>query len=881
MKNLIIVDELDKRTLVIDSVFGTDSDILLLSDIVYDFNILNDIEMEELFFYFDESIKNKELIQEISRILQVRQYYVLNANSEDSFDNKITNANQILYGNIKADALRKNIDLMYQNKISQMVRWMLFKHRSADANSIRRLLFNRASPVIMGIIANAEQKITDFKKEDYIRVSVEYIHKEYLCKQGGEQVEENSIKGSNNLSGEQVKIHNIKLHCKTKFKKEHQDELDITLKTLNDINIPHIIKDLKPKTEEMRPFAPLTTVRLQRNCFYLFRIDPIKTMSICEELCNGISIDGIKTKLITSPFTEGHQINDEAILEINKALIKLYGINYVLPSRRTFGEADELEHSEQEAVRPLYFSDKFSPSRLKSKLPSLHFEIYKFIYDRTLATQMKNSIYDASKLVVEVNGMELVAHAHKLEFDGWEKLDGYRQRVSEEDDGLRNEEIVFPKNLYLGKELKPVTISDYDKKEKNPPRYGKGRLLSILVEQKLCKPESAHIVIDSMEKAGLIIERQQMMHPQEIGMISNALFKEYAPALIEEELLRTFEKNVTMVGEEELEPEEIESEYELLGNDFEIAIGFEGKDDEPEDWMIEKAKKVALFHGDILTDNNPIFFNRQMILNYLNAKENELEKIGKCPECKKQQVVEDSLSFRCIDKECKFIIYKSGKDGKPGGISGFFNHFQKPVPIERYRDILEILLKSNGKLYFEDLVKKNKETFNAYVVLKKDTTYKTWQLSPSYPRSNTAKINDKLKAKTLLGEYTERITNTTDNKLLHKESVSKDISISGVNNIELLPAVEYDIHIEKFQKKEILTTTLSISVIKKSKDVSILSLCTLIDNSLNENKTRFKIYENGTEALRVLLVGEYLITDLIDLGLSTLTFNNKIGLQIS
>lgn len=691
MLNLLVADSLEKKRVIESSKQKDDFDILLLSDIVYDFNVLNDIEFRELYFYFDESLKNKESMQEISRMLQVRQYYVLDPNSEEPIDFIIDNAKTILYGNIKADTLRKNVDLLYQNKISQIVRWMLIKNKSADINSIRKLSFKRAAPVVMGIIAEAEQKIIDFNKEDYTRVSAEYVYQD-----------SKDIDPKTNLP----KLKSFRVQCRTKFKEEHAEELELTLRTLRDKKIPHKVKDLKRGTEEKAPFPPLTTTRLQSNCFYLFDISPVKTISICEELCNGVMIDGVKTKLITSPFTEGYNISDDAILEINAALIKKYGVNYVLPSRRTFSNLTQDADMSAECIRPLNFSDKYFPPRLEGKLPSLHFEVYKFIFERTLSTQMKNSIYDASRLVIEVNEIELVANANKVEFDGWEKLDGYRQNISEDSEDARSEEVVFPKDLYIGKELKSPVITFFPSTEKNPPRYGKGRLLTTLVHEKLCRPEHAHTLIESMENAGLITEIQHMMHPQEIGMISHALFREYAPSLLSEEMLQDYESKISKVRAEEMDPEEVYHDYEVMKNDFEISVGYEENDQEPEEWMIKKAKIVAKFHGDILTDDNPMFYSKQMVLNYINAKESELEKIGRCPECKKEQVVEDSISFRCIDRTCKFTIYKEGKDGKPGGIKGFFDVFRKPLPKESYKELLSVLLKSNGKVYFNDLKKK-------------------------------------------------------------------------------------------------------------------------------------------------------------------------------
>lgn len=857
-KNLLIFDSISKKKNIDTSEKAQEFIQLYLSDIVKESSILNDVEFEELYFYFDESMQNKESINEIARLLGVRQYYVVDANNIEPIDSIIENAQIVSYGDIKADSLRKNVDILYQNKISQMLRWMLFKHRSADASSIRKIVLKRATPVVLGIIAQAEQKIIDFTKEEYKRVSVEYVYRD--------EDESDDL----DRQSKQPKLHSFKIHSNIKFRKEHEEELKLTMDTLRNENFAHVVKDIKRNTEERAPFSPLTTTRLQRSCFYLFDIDPVKTLSVCEDLCNGIIIDGTLTKLITSPFTQGFNISEDVILDINKALLKRFGIDYVLPSKRTFTHKDEDQNlSKEEAIRPLNFTNMYSPERLQSKLPILHYEIYKFIHDRTLATQMKNSIYDASKLIVEVNDIELIANAHKLEFDGWERLDGYRQRVSEIDDKTEEKEVVLPKSLYVGKVLKSPVVTDYPSTDKNPPRYGKGRLLTTLVDKNLCKPEHAYLIIEHMEKAGLIIERQHMMHPQEIGMITYSFFEEYAPDLLEEDLLREYEQDLLKITNEEGNPDEVYHNYEAIVRDLELKIGYEENNNEPEEWMIEKAKKVAKFHGDILSDDNPIFYSKQSLFSYINAKENDLEKIGKCPECKSEQVVEDTLVFKCIDRNCKFKLYKDGNNG----INGFFTRFKKEIPHHSYKDVVSILLKSKAKIYFNDLVKASGETFAAYVVLSKNKEYNNWQLQLSFPKSKKAVISESLKAENLLGSFKSRETE------IEKSKKKEEKLLKDANAIKLSSSEDLTLHCAQFNKMNVSTTIFNIIDTTKQEE-KLQSILKKVDKNLDQEKRRYKLYYAGMNEFNILLVGEYLIMDLFDLNLDFLMMDESIKVEI-
>ena len=731
-KNLIVVDSLEKLQQLNSAKRKDEFQALNIDDIINNPSVLDELEYREVFFYLDVTIQKKKNMDEIVMMLQVRQYYILDIQRYFDIDSLLEFPAMVTYGSIKSVAAKKQVDSLFNNEVNQIVKFKLFKNRIATTQAINRLSINRAMPVVLGIIAAAEKKILDFSKEDYSRIGVEYSYED--------------AKDIDKLT-KLAKVSLIKVFHKSKFKDEHRGMVEIILSTLQNPQTKHIVKDIKRKTEEVKPFAPLVTSRLQRNCFYLFGLDPMQTISICEELCNGIVIDGVKTKLITSPFTDSHNIADEAVEEIIKSLIDKFGIEYTLMNKRKFTDD---ENSTKEAIRPLHFSNKYFPKNLEGKLPKLHLEVYKFIFYRTLATQMKNSIYDVSKLIIEADDIELTANANKLEFKGWEKLDGYRQKTSESDTDYREQNISFPKNLFIGEVLTPIQVSDFKATDKNPPRYGKGRLISYLVDTKLCSAEEAPAVIDSLEKTGLTTEIQHMIHPTELGMLVDGIFTKYGELFKEEDKLRDYNNNIAMIKDEELEIDEVVEEYKSLVQDFEAVIGYEKKEDKPDDWMVEKAKNIAKFNGAILSEDNPMFLSRSLILAYINAKDNDFKKVGKCPECKKEQVIEDDISFRCFSKDCKFRLFKQGKDGAKGGIEGFFTNFGKNILKDDYAVLLGTLLKSNGKIYFSDLVSKKNTTFGAYVVLKKNTDYNNWQLSLSFPKSKNATIKDELKIENIL-----------------------------------------------------------------------------------------------------------------------------------
>jgi len=67
---------------------------------------------------------------------------------------------------------------------------------------------------------------------------------------------------------------------------------------------------------------------------------------------------------------------------------------------------------------------------------------------------------------------------------------------------------------------------------------------------------------------------------------------------------------------------------------------------------------------------------------------------------------------------------------------------------------------------------------------------------------------------------------------------------------------------------------------KESENIDILSLNKEITSSLLTREVRFEMYEESNSSIRVLLVGEYFVTDLAELGLESLVYKNNVKVEV-
>ena len=384
---------------------------------------------------------------------------------------------------------------------------------------------------------------------------------------------------------------------------------------------------------------------------------------------------------------------------------------------------------------------------------------------------MKNSIYDNSKLVINVGGNKFQCIGNKQLFDGWEKLLGDKIKKAEDEEEMDIVEI--PTNLKVGDVLKTktVTISE-PRNDKTPPRIGVGRFITILDEKSIARPSTIGGIPEQLIKRNLVKVIQNMLIPTELAMNLIKLLEEHGEWLINIEHTEQFEKQLDEIEEGE-DPNKLIFEYDKLKDELLDKLGFNyRKDNEPPQWLLDKVHGIAEKTGEVLSDS--ILKDATKIKKFISDFE-KTTTAGKCPECKKSEVHERDKTFSCSNVACDFTIWKNG-------IGQFFNNFNKYMPECAYKDLIKHLIK-NKMIWFEDLYsKKQEKNFAAYVVLEKNN--KSFQLSLSFPRSKVKTIDEKYMFNTSIYEENEK--NIRNTPVVEKIETNKNdmYSNSEINEIE-------------------------------------------------------------------------------------------------
>ncbi|MAC85103.1 MAG: DNA topoisomerase 1 [Arcobacter sp.] len=674
-------------------------------------------DVQHIYIGTDDDREGERIGFDIVEHFKIKDYYrvIFHEITKETIFDSLKNGLYIDKNRTNAQFARRVIDRIIGYPISSAIRDKFKKDKIADEESIKNLGIGRVTAPALNIIVQNERRIQKFIPKKYKKIYITYMHE-----------------------GLQFNVSNG-----MKFYEEQYEELSLLHAMVNDGDIEHVIEKYKEDTRDVAPYAPLITSRIYRNMNYLYHLDPSQTKKILQKLFEGIEIVNKETGtkeiigLITYPRTDSFNISEKAIDAIRNCLYEKYGKEYVTQTTRVFKNKSKTAQEAHEAIRPTSFSKEFFPKNLRNTLTKEQFSdeeflVYEFIFYRTLSTQMKNSIYDNSKLIINIGGNKFQCIGNKQLFDGWEKLLGDKIKKAEDED--EHDIVEVPKSLKVGDILGTRIISlSEPKNDKTPPRIGLGRFITILDEKNIARPSTIGDVTDLLIKRKLISVLNNMLIPTELGISLVTFLEEHGEWLIDIDHTEEFEKQLDEIEEGE-EPNKLIYEYDKLKDEFLDKLGFNYNDsNQPQQWLIDKANNIALKKNEILDET--IKIDTKKLKNYI-LEDEKTTKIGKCPECKKNDIHEREKTYSCKNIACDFTIWKNS-------ISKFFENFEKYMPVTAHKDLLTHILK-NKKIWFDDLYsKKNTKTFSAFVILEKSTNGKSHQLALSFLRTNMKSIDEK------------------------------------------------------------------------------------------------------------------------------------------
>ena len=182
-------------------------------------------------------------------------------------------------------------------------------------------------------------------------------------------------------------------------------------------NAPFAVTGVKRQDKQRNPAPPFITSTLQQEASRKLNMTPRRTMSIAQQLYEGVDIEGEGTVgLITYMRTDSLRLSDEATAAAKDFILARYGADYYPGKARVYKTKSGAQDA-HEAIRPSNVN--LTPEDIKKSLTAEQYKLYKLIWSRFLACQMAPAVYDSVSIEVASAGYTFRATHSALKFSGY------------------------------------------------------------------------------------------------------------------------------------------------------------------------------------------------------------------------------------------------------------------------------------------------------------------------------------------------------------------------------------------------------------------------------------------------------------------------------
>jgi DNA topoisomerase-1 len=410
---------------------------------------------------------------------------VFNEITASAVKNSIKGARSIDKRLVDAQQARRILDRLVGYKISPILWAKVRKGLSAG----------RVQSVATRIICDREQEIMDFKPEEYWVITALLLDK----KSKSQKTFEARFYG---FEGKKADI---------------RDEAAANAVLARAGGSHFVATDVKIGQRTRHAAPPFTTSSLQQEASRKLGFTTKRTMMVAQQLYEGIELTGKgATGLVTYIRTDSVRVATEAQAEARAHIAAQYGEKYV-PVKPNVYKGRSNAQDAHEAIRPTSLANM--PASIKTSLSNDQYKLYKIIYERFLASQMANALYETNTAMFDANGATFRAQGVRTLFDGFTVI------YTEGRDDAQEKEVVLPQ-IEKGGVFDAQSINSEQKFTQPPPRFTEASLVRTLEEKGIGRPSTYSPTISTIIDRGYIMREKKQLAPTELGFVVTQLMKE-------------------------------------------------------------------------------------------------------------------------------------------------------------------------------------------------------------------------------------------------------------------------------------------------------------------------------------------------------------------
>ncbi|NCB51843.1 MAG: type I DNA topoisomerase [Clostridia bacterium] len=308
---------------------------------------------------------------------------------------------------------------------------------------------------------------------------------------------------------------------------------------------PFIIKTVKRGEKQRSPSPPFITSTMQQEASRRLGMTPRRTMSIAQQLYEGVDIKGHGTVgLITYMRTDSLRLSEEALSTARDYIVGHYGEEYYYGSPRRYKTRAGAQDA-HEAIRPTYV--ELAPEQVRKDLTQEQYRLYRLIWGRFTASQMANSVYD--NVVIDTESEGYIFRANFSE----QRFAGYTAVYEETHDDDPNEVKKPLPNLSEGEEVGLKKLSGEQQFTQPPSRYTEATLIRAMEEKGIGRPSTYAPTITTITSREYVVKEGKYLRPTPLGEVVTTLMEDRFSDIVDLRFTARMEDELDKIEEGEIE----------------------------------------------------------------------------------------------------------------------------------------------------------------------------------------------------------------------------------------------------------------------------------------------------------------------------------------
>ena len=436
--------------------------------------------------------------------------------SEKAVKEAVSSPGEIAMDLVQSQETRRALDRHFGFSLSPLL-WRLFPSNNHSAGRVQ-------SPALR-MIVEREREIEAFIPQEYWTISAK-------LEKDGEYDAKLSV-----FKGEPIK----------KFTFDSTVLVEEASKGLEDSCKNGLVaKSIAKKTIKRSPREPFRTSVLQQQASNRFGFTPKRTMQIAQSL---YAREG--GGLITYIRTDSIEIDEGKLPSVRSQVADMFGDDFVQP--RNYKNKKEAKNIQEAhgAITPVDIS--FIPTEAKKVLKDDELKLYQLIWQRTVASQMKDALFERTSIEFVPAGDESLAtfsfSDQELIFSGY--LEATQEEVTNNKPPLINENDAIGFNGLI----KTQHFTD------PPPRYNDASMIKALEEKGIGRPSTYADILSKLTDRKYVWLRQKRYEPSDMGRLVSNFLNERFGGYISDEFTSNMENNLDEISSGKKSKEDVLNDF--------------------------------------------------------------------------------------------------------------------------------------------------------------------------------------------------------------------------------------------------------------------------------------------------------------------------------